>query len=62
MALQISTPTTNEPDLGDLVMVLLASTLAGLRDRLESDGFPRAAEFAAELTELCDTYLEEVGS
>ena len=49
-----------EPDLGDLVIVLLASTLAGLRDRLSTDGFDRASELAAELTQRCDTYLEEV--
>lgn len=45
------------PDLGDLVIVLLASTLAGLRDRLADDGFQRASELAAELTERCDGYL-----
>ena len=49
-----------EPDLGNLVIVLLASTLAGLRDRLTADGFDRASELAAELTRRCDTYLEEV--
>ncbi len=49
-------------DLGNLVVVLLASTLAGLRDRLADDGFDRASELAAELTERCDTYLEELGS
>ncbi|MBA2312953.1 MAG: hypothetical protein H0V97_09175 [Actinobacteria bacterium] len=50
------------PDLGDLVIVLLASTLAGLRDRLEDDGFSDASVLVAELTDRCDTYLEEVGS
>ncbi len=48
------------PDLGDLVIVLLASTLAGLRDRLGDDGFSAASDFVAELTERCDSYLEEV--
>ena len=48
------------PDLGDLVIVLLASTLAGLRDRLDDDGFSKASEFIAELTLRCDGYLEEV--
>ncbi|HYY45172.1 MAG TPA: hypothetical protein VE975_08315 [Actinomycetota bacterium] len=33
-----------EPDMGDLVVVLLAGTLAGLRDRLLADGFDGAAE------------------
>lgn len=50
------------PDLGDLVIVLLAGTLAGLRDRLEDDGFGPASELVAELTERCDNYLEEVRS
>jgi hypothetical protein len=54
--------TETTPDLGDLVIVLLAGTLAGLRDQLGEDGFPNASEFVAELTERCDTYLEEVGS
>lgn len=51
-----------EPDLGDVVIVLLAGTLAGLRDRLADDGFPKASELVAEMTELCDDYLAEVGS
>ena len=50
------------PDLGDLVIVLLASTLAGLRDRLEADGFKGASDFVAGLTDTCDSYLQEVGS
>ena len=48
-------------DLGDLVIVLLAGTLAGLRDRLVDDGFQKASELVAELTERCDAHLEEVG-
>ena len=52
--------TTAHPDLGDLVIVLLASTLAGLRDRLAEDGFMRASELAADLTERCDAFIEEV--
>ena len=51
---------THTPDLGDLVILLLASTLAGLRDRLEDDGFSQASEFVAELTNRCDGYLEGV--
>ncbi len=50
------------PDLGDLVIFLLASTLAGLRDRLAADGFDKASELAGQLTECCDSYLEDVGS
>lgn len=54
--------TKTEPDLGDLVVVLLAGTLAGLRDRLDTDGFSKAAGLVAELTRRCDKYVEEVGS
>ena len=50
----------SEPDLGDLVVVLLASTLAGLRDRLDQDGFERAAELVGDLVEVADDYLERV--
>ena len=46
-----------EPDLGDLIVVLLASTLAGLRDRLHQDGFDRAADLVADLVEAADDYL-----
>ena len=50
------------PDLGDLVIVLLAGTLAVLRDRLEDDGFAGASELVADLTQHCDEYLDEVAS
>ena len=45
------------PDLGDLVIVLLASTLAGLRDRLASDGFVDAADLVADLIEAAYGYV-----
>ena len=48
------------PDLGDLVIVLLASTLAGLRDRLNDDGYTSASKLVATLTESCDEWLQEV--
>ena len=48
------------PDLGDLVIVLLASTLAGLRDRLAEDGFDPAAELVADLVEVADDYLTHI--
>lgn len=48
------------PDLGDLVIVLLASTLAGLRDRLAHDGFDPAAELVGDLVEMADDYLTAV--
>lgn len=57
-----STESGGSPDLGDLVIVLLASTLAGLRDRLEDDGFTGASDLVAGLTDSCDSYLQEVGS
>ena len=47
------------PDLGDLVVVLLAGTLAGLRDRLQQDGFERASELVSDLVEMADDYLTE---
>lgn len=48
------------PDLGDLVVILLAGTLAGLRDRLECDGFVPAAELVADLVDITDDYLTGV--
>lgn len=48
------------PDLGELVVVLLASTLAGLRDRLEADGFTRPAELVADLVEIADDYIVRI--
>jgi hypothetical protein len=47
-------------DLGDIVVLLLAGTLAGLRDRLNEDGFDRAAELVADLVEAADVYLTTV--
>ena len=54
--------TTDEaaPDLGDIVVLLLAGTLAGLRDRLTTDGFERASEVVGDLVEIADLYLTEV--
>ncbi len=51
-----------EAELGDLVVVLLASTLAGLRDRLFADGFEDAGELVADLVELADGYLTEASA
>ena len=50
-------PIDDEPDLGDLIVVLLAGTLAGLRDRLASDGFEPAAELVSDLVEITDDWL-----
>ncbi len=49
--------TDASPDLGDVIVVLLASSLAGLRDRLHLDGFDDAAELVADLVETADDYL-----
>lgn len=51
-----------DPDLGDLIVVLLASTLAGLRDRLAGDGFREAAELVADLVEIVDDYVTRVAA
>ena len=48
------------PDLGDLVVVLLAGTLAGLRDRLAEDGSGLASELVADLVDVADGYLTDV--
>lgn len=45
------------PELGDFVILLLAGSLAGLRDRLASDGFDGPAELVSELVEIADDYL-----
>ncbi len=54
----MSAPTRSDPDVGELVIVLLAGTLASLRDRLAADGFEAAADLVADLVELTDDYLE----
>jgi hypothetical protein len=48
------------PDLGDLVVVLLASSLAGLRDKLAEDGYLPAADLVADLVVIADEYLTHV--
>ena len=50
------------PDMGDLIVVLLASTLAGLRDRLLADGFEDAAELVGDLVEIADEYVTYVAA
>lgn len=51
-----------EPDLGDLIVILLASTMAGVRDRLAADGFASAAELVADLVDVVDDYLTNVAA
>jgi hypothetical protein len=41
------------------VIVLLASTLAGLKDRLAAAGFERASDLVSDLTDRCDEFLTE---
>lgn len=53
---------SHDADLGDFVVMLLAGTLGGLRERLAADGFEDAAKLVASLTDRCDDYLVEVGS
>jgi hypothetical protein len=51
-------PTGDEgPDMGDLIVVLLASTLAALRDRLAQDGFEDSALLVADLVDIADAYI-----
>jgi hypothetical protein len=50
------------PDLGDLVVVLLAGTLAGLRDRLVDDGYEHAAELVGDLVDVTDDYLDRIAA
>jgi hypothetical protein len=45
------------PDMGDLIVVLLASSLAALRDRLAEDGFNPAALLVADLVDIADEYI-----
>ncbi|MGH2698114.1 MAG: hypothetical protein ACRDJL_02800 [Actinomycetota bacterium] len=47
-------------ETGDLIMVLLACTLARLRDRLCADGYDRAARVVDDLVEVADDYLERL--
>ena len=48
------------PELGDLVVLLLTSTLEGLRDRLHTDGFSAAAEVVADMVDIADDYIVRV--
>ena len=49
----------DEVNVGDIVVVLLASSLAGLRERLTVDGYSDAASLVADLVEIADDYLLE---
>ena len=52
----------SDGDLGDIVIVLLASTLAGLRDRLFEDKFESAADLVADLVDIVDDYITRMAA
>jgi hypothetical protein len=52
----MNTTDGGDPDLGDVVIVLLGGSLAGLRDRLAGEGYKAAAELLADLVEMIDDY------
>ena len=45
------------PDAGDLIVAVLAGTLAALRDHLAVEGFEDAAELVADLADVADDYI-----
>jgi hypothetical protein len=46
--------------LGDLIIVLLACTLAGLHERLCADGYDQPALVVADLVEITNDYLDRL--
>jgi hypothetical protein len=46
--------------MGELIMVLLACTLANLRDRLNADGYDQPARVVADLVEITNDYLDRL--
>lgn len=46
--------------MGELIMVLLACTLANLRDRLCDDGYGQPARVVADLVEITNDYLDRL--
>ena len=48
--------------LGDLIIVLLACTLAGLHERLCADGYDQPALVVADLVEITNDYLDRLPS
>jgi len=45
---------------GDLIIVLLACTLATLRDRLCADGYDQVARVVDDLVEITDDYIDRL--
>jgi hypothetical protein len=50
----------DDPYWGDVVVALLGSTLAGLRDRLAADNYKGAADLVADLVDITDDYLTRI--
>ena len=46
--------------MGELIMVLLACTLANLRDRLYADGYDQVGGVVADLVEITNDYLDRL--
>jgi hypothetical protein len=46
--------------MGELIMVLLACTLANLRDRLNADGYDQPARVVADLVEITNDHLDRL--
>ena len=46
--------------MGDLVIVLLACTLASLRDHLGAEGYDQPAQVVADLVEITNDYLDRL--
>lgn len=43
--------------LGEVLLVLLSATLAGIRDRLHDDGYDAEADLVGDLVDITDDYL-----
>jgi hypothetical protein len=57
VVVNLEADTTHHPNMGDLIVVLLASSLAALRDRLAEDGYEDAALLVADLVDIADGYI-----
>jgi hypothetical protein len=56
-AVEVRAEDPGTSDLGHIVLLLLAGTLSGLRDRLALDGFRREADLVGDLVEITDLWL-----
>jgi len=46
--------------MGDLVIILLACSLASLRDQLGAEGYDQPARVVADLVEITNDYLDRL--